>query len=162
MKYTEKVLKLYQLNHIESNLVKECITKLLNAQMMNPNAKLHIERLEVCVIDLDTILYFHKPIRMIDRICLKTNKGFIDIKFDKNSDLTISNFDDLDLYPSKENKTPIIDILEILLEECKFGDGLTILVNVEWIDKPRINMNKLCYPLVDSAYVLHQLQYRTK
>lgn len=34
MKYTEKVLKLYELNHIESNLVKECIAKLNDVKVI--------------------------------------------------------------------------------------------------------------------------------
>ena len=64
MKYTEKVLKLYELNHIESNLVKECIAKLDDLKILQ-KMKLHIKRLEVCVTDLDATCYpYHKQIKV--------------------------------------------------------------------------------------------------
>lgn len=143
MKYTEKVLKLYELNHIESNLVKECIAKLDDLKILQ-KMKLHIKRLEVCVTDLEATCYpYHKPIRVFDAICLQTNKGNIDIKFTRNSDNAISDDIIKGVNLSKENKTPVIDIRFSTSSKCQFGCGLTVLVDVKWIDKPRINLNNV-------------------
>lgn len=162
MKYTEKVLKLYELNHIESNLVKECIAKLDDLKILQ-KMKLHIERLEVCVTDLEaTCRPYHKSIRIINTVCLKTNKGCIDIKFTRNSDLVISDdiIDGVNL--SKENKTPIISIRFSTSSKCQFGYGLNVLVDLQWINKPKINFNNVGWLWYDLANALKPLTNRRK
>lgn len=164
MKYTEKVLKLYELNHIESNLVKECIAKLDDLKILQ-KMKLHIKRLEVCVTDLDldaTCYPYHKPIRVFDAICLQTNKGNIDIKFTRNSDNAISDDIIKGVNLSKENKTPVIDIRFSTSAKCQFGYGLNVLVDVKWINKPKIDLNKIGWIWWDFANALKPLQHGIK
>lgn len=143
MKYTQKVLKLYELNHIESNLVKECIAKLDDLKILQ-KIKLHIKRLEVHVTDLEATCYpHHKHIRVFDAICLQTNKGNIDIRFTRNSDNAISDDIIKGVNLSKENKTPVVDIRFSTSSKCQFGYGLNVLVDVKWIDKHGINLNNV-------------------
>ena len=162
MKYTEKILKLYELNHTESKLVKECIAKLDDLKILQ-KMKLHIERLEVCVTDLEvTCCPYPKPIRIINTVCLQTNKGCIDIKFTINSDLSISDdiIDGVNL--SKENKTLVIDIRFSTSGKCQFGYGLNVLVDIKWINKPRIDLNKVGWIWWDFANALKPLQHGIK
>lgn len=162
MKYTEKVLKLYELNHTESKLVKECIAKLDDLKILQ-KMKLHIERLEVCVTEVEMNPRFNKnPVRLINTVCLQTNKGYIDIKFTRNSDLSISDdiIDDVNL--SKENKTPVVDIRFSTLAKCQFGYGINVLVDVKWINKPRIDLNKTGWIWWDFVNALKPLQHGIK
>ena len=162
MKYTEKVLKLYELNHTESKLVKECIAKLDDLKILQ-KMKLHIERLEVCVTDLEaTCRPYHKPIRIINTVCLQTNKGCIDIEANHNCDVVVSNSVIKGIDYSKENKIPGISISTISLVKCKFGNGLKIFVDVKWVDKPRIDLNKVGWIWWDFANALKPLQHGIK
>lgn len=162
MKYTEKVLKLYNLNHIESNLVKECIAKLDDLKILQ-KMKLHIERLEVCVTDFEaTCRPYHRPIRVFNAICLQTNKGCIDIKFTKNSDNAISNDIINGVNLSRDNKTPVVTIRFSTSAKCQFGYGLNVLVDVQWINNRNINLNNVGWIWRDFVNALKPLQHGIK
>lgn len=63
---------------------------------------------------------------------------------------------------SKENKMQVISISTISLEKCKFANGLKIFVDVKWVDKPRIDLNKVGWIWWDFANALKPLTNRRK
>lgn len=123
--------------------------------------KLHIERLEICVKEVELNPRFNRnPIRLINAVCLKTNVGCIDFKFTKSSDVRISDVSiGGEVTLSRKDEIPVIDLRFSTSARCQFGYGMNVLVDLQWIKKPRLNFNKLCYPLVDLMNALHQLQY---
>ena len=59
MNSTQKTLKIYELNRTESDLIRECIAKLNDVKVI-PKMKLHIERLEICVKEVELNPRFNK------------------------------------------------------------------------------------------------------
>lgn len=133
MNYTQKTLKLYELNITESDLVRECIAKLNDIKAIL-TTKLHIECLEVCVTEVEMNPRFNKnPVRLIDTVCLKTNVGCIDIKFTKHSDTRISDVAiGGEVMLSRKDEIPVIDLRFSTSAICKFGYGMNVLVYLQW------------------------------